>query len=435
MSLPPLSTRLRQIAAQAADKTWVFTNLAHQIDKELLREAFHLTRKDGAAGVDEVTGFEYEADLESNLADLHERLRTQRYRATPARRVRIPKEDGSERPISIPCFEDKIVQRAVVMLLTPIYEQDFYSFSYGFRPGMSAHQGVNELWHGCMRFHGGTVVDADIRGFFDRLVRGVLRDLVKRRVNDGGILRLIGKWLNAGVLDRGELINPETGTPQGGVISPLLANIYLHYVLDEWFVKVVQPRLYGRAVLVRFADDFVIVCELEKDSERVLAALHKRLAKYGLDLHPKKTRRVPFRKPAAYEKSSQASGNGTFDFLGFTYYWARSRRGKWVVRRRTAGKRLRRSIRMLTQWCKENLHMPLPEQYAALKRKLLGIYGYYGIRCNYESLEAVHYHARRAWQKWLSRRSRDSGLNWEKFSEKVERHYRLPLPRIVHANV
>lgn len=417
------------------DKTRAFTNLAHLIDVELLREAFHLTRKDGAPGSDGVTGWEYAKDLETNLEDLHNRLRKGHYRAMPVVRVWIKKEDGGERPIGKPCFEDKIVQRAVVMLLTPIYEQDFFSFSYGFRPGKSAHQGVNELWHGCMRFHGGTVVDADIRGFFDNLNRGVLRELVKRRVPDGGIHRLIGRWLNAGVLDGGELINPESGTPQGGVISPLLANIYLHYVVDEWFVEEVQHRLCGRSALVRYADDFVIVCELEGDAKKVLKALRKRLSKYGLELHPKKTRLVKFRKPAPATKTAKASGNGTFDFLGFTYYWTRSLQGKWVVRRRTMGKRQRRSIRSMTKWCKYNRHMSLPEQHMALKRKLLGTYGYYGIKCNCEALETVYHHVRKAWRKWLSRRDRDSMITWEKFHEKIERTFPLPKPRIVHANV
>jgi RNA-directed DNA polymerase len=432
---PILSPKLRQIAAQAVDKTRAFTNLAHLIDVELLQEAFDLTRKDGAPGVDGVTGDEYAKDLRSNLVDLHDRLRTGRYRATPVRRVWIRKEDGGERPLGIPCFEDKVVQRAVVMLLTPIYEQDFYSFSYGFRPGKSAHQAVHDLWHGCMRFHGGTVVDADITGFFDNLDRGILRDLIERRVKDGGIHRLLGKWLNAGVLDGGELINPETGTPQGGVISPLLANIYLHYVVDEWFVKEVQPRLYCRSALVRFADDFVIVCEKEQDAKRVLNALRKRLSKYGLELHPKKTRLVKFRKPEPYVKTAKASGNGTFDFLGFTYYWIRSYRGKWVVRRRTRKARLRRTICSLTKWCKENLHMPLPEQHIALKRKLQGIYGYYGIRCNYEALEIVYHHVRKSWRKWLSRRDRDKMITWENFRVKIEKKFPLPKPRIIHANV
>jgi group II intron reverse transcriptase/maturase len=417
------------------DKAWVFTNLAHLIDMDLLREAFRLTRKDGAPGIDGVTGKEYARNWKSSLEDLCTRLQTGRYRATPVMRAWIGKEDGSKRPIGKPCFEDKIVQRAVVILLTQIYEQDFYSFSYGFRPGKSAHQAVNELWHICMRLQGGTIVDADICGFFDNLDRGVLREFVERRMKDGGIHRLIGKWLNAGVLDGGELINPETGTPQGGVISPLLANIYLHYVVDEWFAEVVRPRLYGRAELVRFADDFVIVCELDRDAKRVLKALRKRLSKYGLELHPEKTRLVKFRKPEAFAKTSKASGNGTFDFLGFTYYWIRSRQGKWVVRRRTMKSRLRRSIRSLWTWCKENRHMPLPEQHKALKAKLHGIYAYYGIRCNCEALETVYYHALRAWQKWLSRRSRKSKIWWSMFHEKIERIFPLPKPRIVHANV
>ena len=373
MSSQTLSQRFRQIAAQAADKTWAFTNLAHLIDAELLQEAFRLTRKDGAPGVDGVTGEQYAENLQENLEDLHNRLRTGRYRAQPVSRTWVDKEDGGKRPIGKPCFEDKVVQRAVVMLLTPIYEQDFYEFSYGFRPGKSAHQAVNQLWHGSMRFHGGTVVDADIRGFFDNLDRGVLRELVKRRVKDGGIHRLIGKWLNAGVLDGDELINPETGTPQGGVISPLLANIYLHYVVDDWFVREVQPRLYGRSAIVRFADDFVIVCEQPGDAQKVLDVLRKRLSKYGLDLHPEKTRLIQFRKPEANAKTSKASGNGTFDFLGFTYFWTRSRQGKWVVRRRTMAKRQRRAMKDLTEWCKANRHMPLPEQHKMLKLKLLGI--------------------------------------------------------------
>lgn len=430
-----LSMEVRQIAAQAVDKTRVFTNLAHLIDMDLLREALRLTRKDGAPGSDGVTGKEYVRNWKANLEDLHNRLRTGRYRATPVMRAWIGKEDGSKRPIGKPCFEDKVVQRAVVILLTQIYEQDFYSFSYGFRPGKSAHQAVNELWHGCMRLHGGSIVDADIRGFFDNLDRGVLRELVKRRVKDGGIHRLIGKWLNAGVLDGGDLINPETGTPQGGVISPLLANIYLHYVVDEWFAEVVRPRLYGRAEMVRFADDFVIVCELEGDAERVLKALRKRLSKYGLELHPEKTRLVKFRKPEAFEKSPKASGNGTFDFLGFTYYWTRSRQGKWVVRRRTMKSRLRRSIRSLTKWCRDNRHMPLPEQHKALKAKLHGIYGYYGIRCNLRALEEVYHYALRAWKKWLSRRSRKSRIRWTQFHETIGNRFPLPKPRIVHANV
>ena len=435
MSLLTLSTNLRQIAAQAADQTRVFTNLAHLIDIDLLREAFHLTRKDGAPGVDGVTGWEYAKNLESNLKELHERLRTCRYRATPVRRTSLPKDDGGRRPIGIPIFEDKIVQRAVVTLLTPIYEQVFYGLSYAFRVGKRAHQAVSVLREACMRFGGGWIVDADIRGFFDNLDRGILRDLVGRRVTDGGIHRLIGKWLNAGVLDGEELINPETGTPQGGVISPLLANIYLHYVLDEWFVKVVQPRLRGRSLLVRFADDFVILCELKEDALRVLEVLPKRLGKYGLELHPEKTRLIQFRKPPAAAKSPKAKGNGTFDFVGFTFYWARSRREAWVVKKKTRGDRLRRAMRRVMRWCKDNRHVKVAVQHEILVRKLQGHYNYYAVRCNYEALEALYQHTRKAWCKWLRRRSQKSRIKWDNFAERIEKEFPLPVPRIIHANV
>ncbi len=435
MSLLTLLTNLRQIAAQAVDQTRVFTNLAHLIDMDLLRDSYRLTRKDGAPGVDGVTGREYAKNLESNLRDLYERLRTCRYRATPVRRTTLPKDDGGRRPIGIPIFEDKIVQRAVVTLLTPIYEQVFYGFSYAFRFGKRAHQAVSVLRETSMRFGGGWVVDADIRGFFDNLDRGILRDLVRRRVTDGGIHRLIGKWLNAGVLDGGELINPETGTPQGGVISPLLANIYLHYVLDEWFVKVVQPRLRGRSLLVRFADDFVILCELKEDALRVLEVLPKRLGKYGLELHPEKTRLIQFRKPPGTVKSPKANGNGTFDFVGFTFYWTRSRRGTWVVKKKTRGDRLRRAMRRVTRWCKDNRHMKVAVQHEILVRKLRGHYNYYAVRCNYEALKALYHHTRKAWCKWLRHRSRKSRIKWENFAERIEKEFPLPIPRIIHTNV
>ena len=434
MSSPTLSTKLHQIAAQAADKTRVFTTLAHLIDEELLLQAYRLTRKDGAPGIDGQTGTEYAENLESNLKDLYERLRTRRYRATPARRVRIRKEDGSERPIAVSAFEDKIVQRAVVMLLSAIYEQDFYEFSYGFRPRVGAHVALRALRQACMDFNGGWIVDADIRGFFDGLDRGILREILRRRVNDGGILRLIGKWFNAGVMDGGELIHPETGTPQGSVASPLLANIYLHTALDEWFAEVVQPRLRGRSFMARFADDFIILCEFEDDARRVLEVLPKRLAKYGLSLHSDKTRLARFKMPALRAKSPKANGNGTFDFLGFTHYWARSRQGFWVVKKRTMRKRLRRAMRAAWLWCKHNRHTALLEQHRSLSRKLRGHYAYYAIRGNYESLALLYEHTRRAWRRWLSRRSRESHISWEKFP-RIERSFPLPLPRIVHANV
>lgn len=429
MSSPTLSTRLQRIAEQAADKARVFTTLAHLIDEELLHEAYRLTRKDGAVGVDAQTGKEYAENLESNLRVLHERLRTRTYRASPVRRVRIPKGGGGERPIGIPTFEDKVVQRAVVLLLSAIYERDFYGFSYGFRPGTGAHPALRALREVCMELNGGWIVDADIRGFFDSVDHGVLREILQRRVRDGGILRLIGKWLKAGVLEEGSLLRPETGTPQGGVVSPLLANIYLHTALDEWFVEVVQPRLRGRSALIRYADDFIIVCELAADARRVLAVLPKRLAKYGLTLHPEKTRLIPFSRPSLY--SDGADGCGTFDFLGFTHHWTRSRGKKWVVKRRTTGQALGRSMRSIAIWCRVHRHDPLERQHWMLCRKLQGHYGYFGIPGNYRPLAQIYESTKESWIKWLNRRGGKKRLNWQAFLQ-LEKAHPLPRPRIVH---
>jgi RNA-directed DNA polymerase len=430
MSSPTLSTRFQRIAEQAADKAKVFTTLAHLLDRELLWEAFGQLREEAAPGIDGQTAAEYAVELDRHLKELHERLRSQQYRATPARRVWIPKEDGSQRPLAIPTLEDKIVQRAVVLLLTPIYEQDFYEFSYGFRPQRGAHDALHALREHCMNLGGVWLVDADVRGFFDSVPHGQLQQILRQRVNDGGIVRLVGKWLQSGILEGGRITHPETGTPQGGVISPLLANIYLHTVLDEWFAQQVQPRLRGRSFLIRFADDFVVGCEFEDDARRVLEVLAKRLAKYGLSLHPDKTRLVQFRRPPRVK----AEGNGTFDFLGFTHYWTLSRRGFWVIKRRTARKRLQRSMRAISQWCQRNRHAPMAVQFKKLGRKLRGHYGYYGIAGNFRALEAVFQHTRQAWRKWLSRRSWKSYVSWEKFL-KLEKIFDLPAPRIVHANV
>jgi RNA-directed DNA polymerase len=432
LSSPTLSTRFQRIAEQASDKARVFTTLAHRIDVELLREAFGQLRREAAPGVDGQTATEYAVDLEGRLGDLHERLSRQQYRASPGRRVWIEKEDGSQRPLAIPILEDKIVQRAVVLLLSPIYEQDFYEFSYGFRPGRGAHDALHALREHCMELGGVWLVDADVRGFFDSVNHGLLQQILRQRVNDGGIVRLVGKWLKAGIQEGGSITHPETGTPQGGVISPLLANIFLHTVLDEWFVEQVQPRLRGRSFLIRFADDFVIGCELEDDARRVLGVLAKRLAKYGLSLHPDKTRLVRFQRPSRVQPES--AGNGTFDLLGFTHYWGRSRRGFWVIKRRTARKRLQRSMLAISQWCRRHRHKPMALQCKKLGQKLRGHYGYYGIVGNFGALAVVYQHTRQVWRKWLSRRSWKSSVSWEKFLQ-LEKIFVLPRPRIVHAKV
>jgi RNA-directed DNA polymerase len=427
---PTVTTKLQRLAEQAQrDPKRVFTNLAHLIDEDFLREAYRRTRKSSAAGIDGVTAKQYAEHLDENLHDLHERLRSGRYQAAPVVRVWIEKEDEGRRPIGKPAFEDKIGQRAVAMLLEAIYEQDFSDSSYGFRPGRSPHDALRDLRRRCLTEGIGWIVDADVSGYFDSINRTHLREVLRRRVNDGSILRLMGKWLRAGVMEAGELHHPETGVVQGGVISPVLANVLLHHVLDEWFEREVQPRLKGRSFLTRFADDWIIGCELEEDAQRLMAVLPKRFARFDLSLHPEKTVMIKFRRPMA--RMASGDGNGTFDFLGLTHYWARSRRGYWVIKRKTARKRLRRTKKALGRWCRAKRHLPLKDQYRMLCQKLRGHFQYYGIRGNSRKMAEVRHHAEKAWQYWLSRRSHKRAISWEKF-QKLKAVFGLPTPKIVH---
>lgn len=427
----PISTQIQEIAKQAIEyPEMVFTTLVHRIDVEWLREAYRQTNKNRAAGIDGITAAVYTANLDENLQDMHRRLVSGQYKAPPVERVWLEKEDGRKRPIGKPTFEDKIVQRAVVMLLEPIYEQEFYDFSHGFRKGHSAHQALHEIREACRQENINWIIDADVSRFFDELGHDQLREFIKRRVNDGGIMKLIGKWLKAGVMEEGNLTHAEKGSPQGGVISPLVANIFLHNVLDEWYEQEVKPRLKGRSFLQRYADDFIIGCELESDARRIMEVLPRRFGRYGLTIHPEKTKLVKFGKPP--KKEQPGPKNGTFDFLGFTHYWAKSRRGYWVIKRKTARKRQRRSIKSLWQWCKENRHLPLEEQYQKLCLKLRGHYQYYGIRSNSRQLEEVYQKARAGWRYWLDRRDNHRKMIWEKF-EKLLTSFPLPKPRIIHA--
>jgi len=427
---PTVTTKLQRLAEQAKhNPERVFTNLAHLIDVDFLHEAYRRTRKSSAAGIDGVTAKQYAEHLDDNLRDLHDRLRSGRYQAAPVVRVWIEKEDGGRRPIGKPAFEDKMVQRAVAMVLEAIYEQDFSDSSYGFRPGRSPHDALRDLRTHCMEEGIGWIVDADVSGYFDSIDRTCLREVLRRRVNDGSLMRLIGKWLRAGVMEEGVLQHPETGVVQGGVISPVLANIFLHHVLDDWFEREVQPRLTGRSFLTRFADDWIIGCELEADAQRLMAVLPKRFARFGLSLHPEKTVVIRFRKPTT--RKGSGDGNGTCDFLGLTHYWTRSRRGYWVILRRTNRKRLRRTKKVLWRWCRANRHLPLKDQYRMLCQKLRGHFQYYGIQGNYRLLSEVRQHAEEAWRYWLSRRSHKSAISWEKF-QKLKAVFGLPIPRIVH---
>jgi RNA-directed DNA polymerase len=410
------------------------TTLAHHIDIAWLHEAYRRTRKDGATGVDRQTAEEYAANLEDNLRSLLDRAKSGTYRAPPVRRVHIPKGSGAEtRPIGIPTFEDKVLQRAVAMVLEAVYEQDFLDCSYGFRPGRSAHQALQALWEQTTRIAGGWVLEVDIRKFFDTLDHGHLREILRRRVLDGVLLRLIGKWIHAGVLEDGGITYPDSGSPQGGVISPLLANIYLHEVLDTWFEREVKPRLLGRATLVRYADDAVLLFGREQDAHKVMAVLPKRFGKYGLTLHPEKTRLVEFRRPdlRAPPSGGNATGrSGTFDLLGFTHFWGKSRSGKWLVRRSTAKDRFRRSVVRVVEWCRKHRHDDLCAQQRGLAQKLRGHFGYFGITGNFGALERFRHEVLLAWRKWLQRRSQRANISWDRMNALLKR-YPLPPARLM----
>jgi len=433
-----VSTKSQRIAELARQSPQMgFTSLAHLMDIEWLHEAWRRTRKDGAAGVDGQTAAGYEQELEGNLRSLLDRAKSGTYRAPPVRRVHIPKGGSATetRPIGIPTLEDKVLQRAVAMLLEPIYEQDFHDCSHGFRPGRGAHQALQALWKQTMVNRGGWIVEVDIRKFFDTLDHHHLREFVGQRVRDGVLLRLIGKWLNAGVMEEGRVSYPDSGSPQGGVISPMLSNIYLHYVLDDWLEREVKPRLKGRAHLIRYADDFVIGLTDEEDAQRVMQVLPKRFGRYGLTLHPEKTRLVPFRRPSSPrgdDGDDRGAGPGSFDFLGFTHIWAKSQRGNWVVKQRTAASRLRRAVRSIAQWCRFNRHRPLAEQQRTLSQRLRGHYAYYGITGNSTSLSRFFTAVECCWRKWLSRRDRQRSTTWDAFNRLLSR-YPLPAVRVVHS--
>jgi len=409
-----------------------FHSLAHLIDVSALERAYHRMRKDAAVGVDGITKEQYGQDLEKNLQDLHARMKAKRYRHQPIRRVHIPKVGGKTRPIGISVFEDKLVQDAVREVLEAIYEQDFLDCSYGFRPKRSAHQALDALHDAATWIAGGWVIELDIRKYFDSIDHGQLREVLHRRVRDGVILRLIGKWLQAGVMEEGAYRRTDAGTPQGGVVSPLLANIFLHEVLDVWFEQQVKPRLRGRAKLVRYADDAVILFEYEDDASRVMDVLPKRFERHGLTLHPDKTRLVPFKRPdrtRPRRRDDDEPGPLTFDFLGFTIHWGKSLAGKWVVRERTANDRFRRALKRLSEWCRLHRHDPVEAQQKALTAKLRGHYGYFGRIGNSSRLSDFLYMSVRAWWRGLRRRSQ-RGLPWVVMNRLLQR-YPLPQPAMI----
>src|SRR6516162_8412801 len=421
-------SRLAELAKEDPERK--FFSIAHLLTPQALYEAFLSLRKDASAGVDRVTYADYERQVHQNIEELHERLKSKTYRVEPLRRIYIPKEDGkAQRPISIPSLEDKIVQKAVVDLLTPIYEQDFLDCSYGFRPGRGAQEALDEIGRALCREPISCVLELDIQSYFDSIVREQLMEMIEGRISDASILRLIRKFIKVGVIDDGRLLVSETGTGQGQVISPLLANVYLHFVLDEWIEREVKPRLRGKVFVVRYADDAVLCFQYREDAEKVLQVLPKRFARYGLTLHPEKTRLVAFGREALASAIRAGTKTDTFDFLGFKHIGARSRRGKFTVHVRTMKKRLRRSFNSVAEWCRVHRHDDVSKQQATLNAKLRGHYRYYGRPTNYHSLWQFYRGVRCVWKKWLDRRSRGNTLTWEAYKQLLQR-YPLLRPRI-----
>lgn len=424
-------TRQGRIAELAGQKPkFRLVSLNKYLDMDWMREAYRRTRKDGATGVDSMTAKEYAERLDERLADLIERVKAGTYRAPPVRRTYIPKDDGRMRPLGITTFEEKVIQRAGVMLLEPVYEQEFLDCSYGYRPGRSAHTALEAIWKQTMRMGGCWLIDADIKGCFDTVAHKELKEMLNQRVGDGVIRRLVSKWLHAGVWEAGQVSYPEKGTPQGGVISPMLSNIYLHEVLDKWFEEQIKPRLRSGAFMVRFADDFVMGFKSKEDAERVLQVLRKRLAKNGLELHAEKTRLVNFRPT---EKEGEV---GAFDFLGFTHTWRVSRKGKPYVCRQTSKSKFTRALNKIKAYCRKTISLPLNEQWEGLKRRTQGHYNYYGIIGNSKAVHRFAYEVNRLWLQSIRRRSGHHAQQWtwERFNRMLARN---PLPRpgigIAHA--
>ena len=419
-----VQTSLLGIAKKArADKRYRFRNLYRELDEEMLGDSWRLIRKDAALGVDRVSAAEYEANLEENIHQLVERLKRKSYRARLVRRQYIPKGDGKQRPLGISVTEDKLLQLAGKRLLEAIYEQDFLPCSYGYRPRVGALAAVDQLTlklqFGRYRY----VVEADIKSFFDNLSHEWLMRMLAERIDDQAMLRLIKKWLKAGVLDTdGQVIRPEGGTPQGGNISPVLANVYLHYALDLWFEKVFRRSCRGEAFLIRFADDFVCGFEREEDAQRFYRELEERLKKFGLAVAAAKTRVIPF--------SRYRSGETSFEFLGFEFRWGKDRQGKNRLKRRTSRKKFRGSLKRAAEWCKKNRHLRLKEQFRRLNAKLRGYYNYYGVNGNYASLNEFFHQLQRLHLKWLNRRSQRPSYTWDSYHA-LTQHFALVRPGIV----
>jgi RNA-directed DNA polymerase len=423
-----VSTVEMQIAARARNyPDEALTNLHQFIDEALLHECYGILNKQSASGVDHQTWKDYNQERKERIPQLLTAFKSGSYKAPHIRRVYIPKEDGKQRPLGLPTMEDKLLQTAVSKVLTPVYEQLFYDGSYGFRPGKSQHQALEELFKEVSFKRKRYIIDADIKNYFGSINHARLREVLDLKIKDGVIRKMIDKWLKAGILEESQVVYPTEGTPQGGTISPLLSNIFLHYVLDDWFIKQIQPLLKGESFLIRFADDFLLGFTTDEDAKRVMGVLGKRFEKYGINLHPEKTKLITL------TDKDKDQGQDTFDFLGFTHYMSKSRKGKPILKRKTSRKKLRAALVRMNKWIKENRHSPFLEGLIAdLNRKLRGYYQYYGVTFNSRAIVIYHARVKRMLFKWVNRRGAQEHLSWERFALRINVWSPLEKPKIYH---
>src|SRR5271170_4183505 len=421
--------RIRQVARQRTKEK--FTTLLHHISTDHLEQAFLELKEDAAAGVDGLTWRDYEADLERNLRELHARVHRGAYRALPGRRVYIPKPDGRQRPLAVAALEDKIVQRATTALLNAIYEEEFLGFSYGFRPGRGQHDALDALVVGITSTKVNWILDADIRSFFDTVSQEWLIKFVEHRIGDRRITRLIQKWLKAGVLEDGIVTVSDKGTGQGSVISPLLANLYLHYVFDLWAERWRRREAAGNMIIVRYADDLIVGFEHETDASRFLDEMRKRLQEFALSLHSEKTRLIEFGRLAAENRKRRGLGKPeTFTFLGFTFICSKTRRGKFQIRRKSRRDRMRVKLQAIKQELRRSMHEPIPKQGRWLRQVVTGYFNYHAVPTNSSSLTAFLFHVTNLWRRTLQWRSQKDGMTWKQIKRLAD-HW-LPKPRILH---
>ncbi len=426
-------TKLALISERACrESKCQFTSLAHLLDKEFLAECYNRLGRDRASGIDGVTWKAYGEHLEENLGDLVSRLKGKRYKPQPSKRVYIPKDKDSKRPLGLPALEDKIVQKGIAWILEAIYEADFLGCSYGFRPDRSCHHALDAVDKLIMTKPINHIVEADIKGFFDNVSHDWMMKGLEVRIKDPSFLLLIRRFLKAGYMEDGEFVKTEKGTPQGGNLSPMLSNIFLHYVLDLWFERKIRPQLRGEGYLVRYADDYLCMVHYRDDARCIERALRDRFKKFGLELHPEKTRVISFGKFERENAEKQRRRANAFDFLGFTHFCGKSRKGKFIVGRKTSRKKFRMKSKDMNQWLKAVRNADkVKKWWPILQAKLRGHYQYYGVSGNMRPLMRFRLTTTRLTYKWLNRRSQRNSFNWEEFNKYLE-HYPLPRPRIVH---